>query len=55
MRHTSASLLLLAGENPRVVSEMLGRAVIEITLSVYSHVLPSMGKAAAEKFDRMSA
>ncbi len=53
LRHTCATLLLLAGENPKVVSERLGHASIEITLNTYSHVLPSMQKAAAEKLDRL--
>jgi len=42
LRHTSASLLLMAGENIKVVSERLGHEDIEITLKTYSHVLPMM-------------
>ncbi len=48
LRHTTATLLLLTGENVKVVSERLGHGSVEITLNVYSHVLPSMGKRAAE-------
>ena len=55
LRHTAATLLLLAGENPKVVSERLGHASIEITLNVYSHVLPTMQKEAARKIDAMLA
>jgi integrase len=55
LRHTCASLLLLAGENPKVVSERLGHKSVEITLAVYSHVLPGMQQAAAEKLDRLLA
>lgn len=51
LRHTSATLLLLAGENPKVVSERLGHASIEITLNTYSHVLPTMQEQAARKMD----
>ncbi|MFH1920115.1 MAG: site-specific integrase [Planctomycetota bacterium] len=53
LRHTSATLLLLVGENPKVVSERLGHASIEITLNTYSHVLPSMQKAAADKLEKL--
>ena len=53
LRHTCATLLLQAGENPKVVSERLGHASITLTLDVYSHVLPDMQKAAAEKLERM--
>ena len=47
LRHTSATLLLLAGVSAKVVSERLGHSKIAITLDTYSHVLPSMGQAAA--------
>jgi len=53
LRHTHATLLLLAGENVKVVSERLGHASIKVTLDTYSHVLPSMQKAAAEKLQRL--
>jgi integrase len=51
LRHTCATLLLAAGENPKIVSERLGHASIAITLDTYSHVLPSMQEAAAEKLE----
>src|SRR6266542_4338817 len=41
LRHAHATLLLLAGINPKVVSERLGHASVGITLDIYSHVLPS--------------
>lgn len=53
LRHTAATLLLLEGVNPKVVSERLGHASVVITLDIYSHVLPSMGKGAADKLDRL--
>jgi integrase len=49
LRHTSATLLLLAGESAKVVSERLGHSKSAITLDVYSHVLPSMGRGAADR------
>jgi integrase len=53
LRHTCATLLLLAGENVKVVSERLGHSSVEITCDVYSHVLPSMQKAAAARMDTL--
>ncbi|WP_371863520.1 integrase [Aneurinibacillus danicus] len=51
MRHTHATLLLLLGENPKVVCGRLGHADISITLGTYSHVLPSMQENLAKNFD----
>jgi len=53
LRHTHATLMLKAGVHPKVVSERLGHANIGITLDIYSHVLPGLQEAAAEKFDRL--
>jgi len=53
LRHTHATLLLAAGENVKVVSERLGHSKIQITLDTYSHVLPTMQKAAADKLQRL--
>jgi integrase len=49
LRHTTATLLLLAEENPKVVSERLGHATVQLTLDTYSHVLPTMQRRAADK------
>lgn len=53
LRHTCATLLLAAGEHPKVVSERLGHASITLTLDVYSHVLPTMQKAASQKLESL--
>jgi integrase len=53
LRHSCATLLLAAGENPKVVSERLGHASITLTLDVYSHVLPTMQQAAAERLEKL--
>lgn len=53
LRHTTATLLLSAGENPKVVSERLGHASIVLTLDTYSHVLPSMQESATAKLETM--
>jgi integrase len=47
LRHTCATLLLLAEVPAKVVSERLGHSSIGITLDTYSHVLPTMQKKAA--------
>jgi integrase len=51
LRHTCATLLLAAGENPKVVSERLGHSTIVLTLDTYSHVLPTMQKSATERLE----
>ncbi|HEX8139021.1 MAG TPA: tyrosine-type recombinase/integrase [Pyrinomonadaceae bacterium] len=53
LRHSCATLLLAAGENPKVVSERLGHASVTLTLDVYSHVLPTMQQAAAERLEKI--
>ncbi len=53
LRHTHATLMLKAGVHPKIVSERLGHAGVGITLDIYSHVLPGLQEAAAEKFDRI--
>jgi integrase len=49
LRHTAATISLAAGVSPKVISEQLGHASVAFTLDVYSHVLPHMQEAAAEK------
>ena len=43
--------MLKAGVHPKIVSERLGHASINITLDTYSHVLPGLQEAAALRFD----
>jgi integrase len=43
------------GVHPKVVSERLGHASINITLDTYSHVLPGIQAAAAEALDAVLA
>lgn len=49
LRHTHATILLSRGVHPKVVQERLGHATISITLDTYSHVIPTMQKAAADQ------
>ncbi|SFT86712.1 Phage integrase family protein [Geodermatophilus amargosae] len=44
LRHTHAALLLADGVPVKVVSERLGNANATITLTVYQHVHPGMGR-----------
>ncbi len=53
LRHTAASLLLLAGVHPKVVQERLGHASVVLTLDVYSHLLGSMQRDAADAIDEI--
>ena len=53
LRHTTASLLLAANEHPKVVQERLGHSSVMITLDTYSHVSPTMQKAATEKLEKL--
>jgi integrase len=48
MRHTYATLALKAGVHPKVVSERLGHATVGVTLDLYSHVVPSIAREAAD-------
>ena len=53
LRHTAATLMLTAGVNPKVVSEMLGHTSVAITLDRYSHLIPTMQEEAALQMDRL--
>ena len=50
LRHTHATLLLEPGEHPKVVQERLGHSTITTTMNIYSHVTPTMQKAAVDRF-----
>jgi len=53
LRHAHATLMLLQGVHPKVVSERLGHASVGITLDTYSHVLPTMQTEAVRAFDEL--
>jgi integrase len=48
LRHTWATLALVAGVHPKVVQERLNHAHISITLELYSHTTGGMDREAAE-------
>jgi integrase len=51
LRHTFATILLMAGKHPKYVQELLGHASISITLDTYSHVIEGMDGGLAEAMD----
>jgi len=53
LRHTAATLLLLEGVQPLVVSEMLGHASVAVTLATYCHVQAEMRKPARDAMERL--
>lgn len=54
-RHTHATHLLRQKMPIRAVSERLGHANVEITLSVYAHAIPGDDEALADTIDRVLA
>jgi len=53
LRHSFASVMLAAGVNVKAISQSMGHANIGITLDTYAHLLPGLGKSAAERFDKL--
>jgi integrase len=53
LRHACASLLLAQGVSPRVVMEVLGHSQVTLTLNTYSHVIPTLGREAADRMDEV--
>ena len=51
LRHTCATILLMAGKHLKYVQELLGHASISITLDTYSHVIEGMGGGLADAMD----
>jgi integrase len=55
LRHAHATIMLGQGVHPKIVSERLGHASVNITLDTYSHVLPGLQEAAAAQLDAVFA
>ena len=53
LRHCAATILFVAGVNPKVIQELLGHSNISITLDTYSHLLPSMQDEAVNMWDKL--
>jgi integrase len=52
LRHTCATILLMAGKHPKFVQEMFGHANISITLDTYSHGIEGMDGGARGRYGR---
>ena len=50
-RHSVATFWLAAGVPARVVADMLGHSQVSLTLNVYTHVLPTLRRDAANRLD----
>ena len=55
LRHTCATLMLANGVPPHVAQRRLGHSKVEMTLNIYSHVLPGQQKDAAERLSALFA
>ena len=53
LRHTFASLMLLRGAKPKVISEALGHASMGFTMDVYSHIIEGMQEDAMALLDEV--
>jgi len=53
LRHTFASLMLLRGAKPKVISEALGHASVAFTMDVYSHIIEGMQSDAMALLDEV--
>lgn len=51
LRHAHATRLFEAGVGPKAVSERLGHSSTSFTMDVYSAVIPSLGRAAADAIE----
>ena len=49
LRHSAASMALVAGVPMKVVSENLGHSTLSVTANVYSHVTTDLAKDSAER------
>ncbi|UCH42259.1 MAG: tyrosine-type recombinase/integrase, partial [Dehalococcoidales bacterium] len=53
LRHTFASLMLLRGAKPKVISEALGHSSVAFTMDVYSHIIQGMQEDAMALLDEV--
>lgn len=53
LRHTFASLMLLRGAKPKVISEALGHSSVAFTMDTYSHIISGMQEDAMALLDEV--
>ena len=49
LRHTYATILLMANKSPAYVKEQLGHSSISITVDIYGHWIPGRGREGLEE------
>ena len=53
LRHTYTSLLIAHGAHSKYIQAQLGHASIQTTLDRYSHLMPQLHQAEAQKLDQL--
>lgn len=53
LRHTFATLLLEAGEAPKIIQELLGHSTITTTMDIYAHVSTEVKQKTIHKLDSL--
>jgi integrase len=53
LRHTFASLMLMRGAKPKVISEALGHSSVAFTMDTYSHIISGMQEDAMALLDEV--
>jgi integrase len=53
LRHSSATLLLMQGEDLRSIADRLGHSTVRLTADTYAHVLENMQRRSAGKLDEV--
>jgi integrase len=51
LRHTYAAFLTREGAHPKVIQTLMGHTSIKVTMDLYGHLFPGMGKEMAERLD----
>lgn len=51
LRHSYASFLVEQGAHPKEMAELMGHSSVQITLDRYSHIMPRLRSALAERLD----
>ncbi|ODT62162.1 hypothetical protein ABS71_16125, partial [bacterium SCN 62-11] len=53
LRHSAATIMLQGNTPPKVAADRLGHSTTRLTLDTYSHVMPSMQRDVADKFESL--
>ena len=53
LRHSFASIMLLRGAKPKVISEALGHSSVAFTMDTYSHIIEGMQSDAMDLLDEV--